>query len=243
MWFPLLLPGDESAISGDRPGFLNSSSLVPLGRLQLETGLGFARGGTPDTLTTPVALRYGLRDELELRASSSGWNRADEQGAPDERGWGGLTLGVKAPLPRDFADLDLRGVDSVAWFGELTLPTGTFAPDARTPAATLGAVASWTPGGSSWQWSGTAGFTSVPAQDLLVLDLALSATRPLSGGTSLYLESGYFPGLHTESDPLYVGAGLIALPSTDVQLDLTFDLGLGEASGSWFGGIGVCWRW
>ena len=242
MWLALP-PGDVPAISGDRPGFLNSSTLVPLGGTQIETGLSFARGGAPDLVTTPVALRYGLRDDLELRASTSGWNRADEQGAPDESGWGPLTLGVKAPLDRHFADLDLTHADSAAWVAEVTLPTGTFAPDSTSPVFNLSGVASWTPAQSAWQCCGTAGLTWAPGQDSLVLDLALSGTLPLGGPTSLYLESGYFPGLHTESDPLFVGAGLIALPSTDVQLDLTFDLGLGEASGSWTAGVGLCWRW
>jgi hypothetical protein len=245
MFLPLLLAAaGQNAISGDRPGFLASSSLVPAGRVQIETGLSFDRPrGASDTSSTPSAWRYGLSDDLELRAGTSGWNRVDAHGAPDEQGFGPLTLGVKGTLERTWADLDLGWVDSAAWVAELRLPGGTLAGAPSSVSPALSAVASWTPDQGLWQLRGLLGLAYEPEDGSLTVSLAAGASRPISDTTSLYLQAGWFPRSLVEPDPLFVGAGLIALASTDVQLDLGLDLGLGETSGDWRAGLGICWRW
>src|SRR5258706_16452594 len=77
----------------------------------------------------------------------------------------------------------------------------------------------------------------------MILSLAAGASGRIGGTTSLYFEAGWFPHTNADADPLVVGAGLIALASTDVQLDIGVDFGLGESSGDWSAGLGLCWRW
>jgi hypothetical protein len=240
----LLATDGAQAISGDRPGLLNSSTLVPRGYMQLE--VGFSRDhvrDTSDTSAFPTALRYGLSDELELRASANGWNRIDAHGAPDDEGFGPLTLGVKGPIARDWADLDLRWADSVAWVAELRMPGSALADEPNSFSPSISAVASWTPGRGPWQAGGQIGMAYEPDEATMVLDFAASASRPIGGTTSVYVETGWFPRTNGGPDPLVVGAGLIALASLDVQLDIGVDVGLGETSGDWSAGVGLCWRW
>lgn len=67
---------DEDTISPDRPDFTNSSTVVGLGRFQVEAGLQWARERDPDlhtrTLTTPLTLRYGIGETIELRLETDG---------------------------------------------------------------------------------------------------------------------------------------------------------------------------
>jgi len=241
----LLLATDATnAISGDRPGLLNSSTLVPPGYVQLE--VGFARDharGTSDTSAFPTALRYGLSDQLELRASANGWNRIDAHGAPDDEGFGPLTLGVKGPIARDWADLDLRGADSVAWVAELRMPGAVLGDEPNSFSPSISAVASWTPDQGPWQVSGQVGLAYEPSEESMLLSFAAGASRPIGGTSSVYFEAGWFPRTRGGPDPLAVGAGLIALASRDVQLDIGVDMGLGQTNGDWSAGLGLCWRW
>ncbi len=240
----LLALDGAQAISGDRPGLLNSSTLVPRGFTQLE--IGYARDharGTGDTSAFPTAVRCGLSDELELRASANGWSRLDAHGAPDEQAVGPLTLGVKGPIARDWADLDFGWADSVAWVAELRLPGGALGDEPNSFSPSLSAVASWTPEQGPWQAGAQVGAAYEPSAGAMILNLAAGASRPLGDTTSLYLEAGWLPRTRGGPDPLVVGAGLIALASRDVQLDLGVDLGLGETSGDWSAGLGLCWRW
>jgi len=241
---PLLLGlGGTDVISGDRPGFLNSSTLVGTGIWQVETGLNFDHARhSSDSASLPTALRYGWSEELELRASTSGWNRVDAHGAPDAAGLGPLTIGVKAPLPRDWADLDLHWADSVAWVAELRLPGGTQDESDGSFSPSLSAVASWT-ASELWQAGATLGLAYEPDDASMVLNFAASASAPIEERTSIFFECGWFPQTRGGSDPLYVGSGLIFLPTNDVQLDLSFDAGLGDANGDWLAGVGLCWRW
>lgn len=239
MLLPFLLAlGGENAISGDRPGLLVSSTLVPAGRTQVETGLAFDSLG--DAWSTPTSLRYGLCADLELRASTSGWNHL---GSEHDQGFGPLTIGAKGPIDPRFADLDLSWADSVAWVAEVEIPGGTLdsAPNSISPS--LACVASWTPDQGLWQWSALLGVAYESGAESLHVNLAASACRPLGDGASVYLEAGWFPRSLLEPDPLYVGCGLIALPNTNLQLDVGFDLGLGETNGEWLASAGICWRW
>lgn len=242
MLLPLLLLG-EDAIRADRPGFLNSPTLVPPGRWQIESGVGLAqqRGGS-DATGTPLALRYGLREDLELRASTSGWNHVDAHGAPDAHGWGDLTLGVKRPLDPHWADLDLSSAEALSWTAELRLPSGSRDIGSNRLAASLSAVGAWALG-ERGEFGATAGLAWDPEADSLVGSLAASAGIEAWQAGSVYAELGWFPLLQSGEDPLFVGCGLTQLASADVQLDLFFDTGLGASAGDWFAGLGISWRW
>lgn len=99
----------EDPINADRPDFVDSSDVVGKGTLQVEMGLAVERNradGTKErTTSTPLLLRLGVTDTLELRAETDGRMRYRADGADfaREQGWGDATLGVKWHA-RDGAD-------------------------------------------------------------------------------------------------------------------------------------------
>lgn len=98
---PHALAQQDDAIGSDRPDFVNSSDVVGKGRVQIEAGVGIERdrdAGTKErTTTTPVLLRVGVSESLELRVSTDGHtdHRTDGSAQARERGWADDTLGVK----------------------------------------------------------------------------------------------------------------------------------------------------
>ncbi|HEX8605731.1 MAG TPA: transporter [Pseudoduganella sp.] len=92
---------DDDVISSDRGGLVNSSDVVGKGRVQVEAGVGVERdrdaGVKERTTTTPVLLRVGVADSLELRVSTDGHtdHRTDGSAQARERGWADDTLGIK----------------------------------------------------------------------------------------------------------------------------------------------------
>jgi hypothetical protein len=133
---------DNGAISPDRPDFVNSSSVVGKGRFQLEAGVEWDRQREPEqhtrTLTTPLTLRYGIGESVELRLETDGrsiehdtdpasgahtttagyadsafgfkWHIADQQGKVPSYG-----LIVEAAVPSGSRELRTPGVRPVAY--------------------------------------------------------------------------------------------------------------------------------
>src|SRR5262245_3091965 len=70
----------EEPIATDRPDFVESADVVGDGRFQIETGLSYERsranGQTSRGRATPLLLRYGVGDTLELRLETDGLLRA-----------------------------------------------------------------------------------------------------------------------------------------------------------------------
>ncbi len=95
----LAQPGD--AVNSDRPDFVNSSDVVGKGVIQVEAGVGVERdrdAGTKErTTTTPLLLRVGVSDTLELRLETDGYtnHRTDGSAQARERGWADDSLGIK----------------------------------------------------------------------------------------------------------------------------------------------------
>lgn len=108
----------EEPLVPDRPGFLVSSATVGADRLHVEFGLAYERDRQPglkrQTWTTPLSLRYGLDDDLELRWESDDYTRQREGGLAARKGISDMSLGLKW---RD-------DVDS-AWWLSVELPTGS----------------------------------------------------------------------------------------------------------------------
>lgn len=92
---------NDDRIDADRPDFVDSSRVLDKGRWQLEGGYAVERnrdaGVRERTGSTPLLLRYGVTETLELRAETEGRMRyrADGPGVRErERGWDDATLGV-----------------------------------------------------------------------------------------------------------------------------------------------------
>ena len=84
----------EDEIVTDRPGLVESSTTVAVGRWQLEAGSSWERQGGQRRHSTPLLLRAGLAEDWELRLETDG---AVSQRGGGERisGWADGALGLK----------------------------------------------------------------------------------------------------------------------------------------------------
>jgi hypothetical protein len=231
----------DGPISTDRPGFLFAPTVVPRGRVQVETGLPTYSlfrdsGDEAEAWSLPVALRYGLTDALELRASLPTWNEARvESGGAVERadGFGDAELGAKLALA------PLAG-GPLALLGSVRLPTGD---DAFTTDEVGGSV--FVLHGrdvASWWLQTMAGLAHVPVDegaDATSGALAALLSHPLAERWSAYGEATALPGVEHAAGQSYLGAGLVWQPRDRLQLDLSADFGLDDDSADVIAAIGV----
>ena len=92
----------DDGIEPDRPDFVDSSKVVGKGRVQLEGGYAVERnrgdGMRERTGSTPLLLRLGASDSMEVRVETGGRMRYRADGADRRarvRGWDDTTVGVK----------------------------------------------------------------------------------------------------------------------------------------------------
>ena len=87
-----------SEVASDRPSVSNSTQTVPVGALQIELGLEYARSSVTDgpaehRLATQATLRAGLTDRFEARVEGEPLVRLRQE--QDDTGPGDVALGVK----------------------------------------------------------------------------------------------------------------------------------------------------
>ena len=92
---PAALAGEANRIQVDRPSVSQSTSTVPPGALQIESGVEYARtrtGGEPDErrLTLDIALRIGLTERIEVTLEGEPLVRI--RGKQDDTGNGDVSL-------------------------------------------------------------------------------------------------------------------------------------------------------
>ncbi|TWI66361.1 outer membrane putative beta-barrel porin/alpha-amylase [Pseudoduganella lurida] len=138
------LAQQDEPISTDRPDFVNSADVVGKGTVQVETGFALERnrdaGEKERTTSTPVLLRVGVSDTLELRAETDGRVRHRVDGATRarERGWADDVIGIKWHA----RDAD-EGGPSVGFTLEADLDTGSPAFRGNGVQPALGMSAEW----------------------------------------------------------------------------------------------------
>lgn len=139
----------EDPIATDRPDFVESSSVVGRGRLQIESGLSFERDAQPGSKTrtrsTPMLWRMGVSDAFELRVESDGFLRSrtldTATGITDKvRGFGDASLGLKWHMQ----DGDEKtGSPSIAWLAHVDVDSGSQAFRGHGARPSLRMVAEW----------------------------------------------------------------------------------------------------
>jgi hypothetical protein len=128
----------EDTIATDRPDFVESSNVVGKGRVQIETSVAQDRESGARTFSTPVLLRLGVSDTLELRIETDGRLRASADGMATQRGYGDASLGVKWHL----RDQD-GALPSTAVLLHTDLTSGSAAFRAPGPRPSFRVAAEW----------------------------------------------------------------------------------------------------
>jgi hypothetical protein len=123
-------------IDTEGPDFTDSAEVVPKGRFQVEVSPTWSRSREgPTDFSTPTLLRYGLREDWEVRIAPEGYVR--EHGA---HGMGDTALGVKWHSSDGDA---AKGLPALGWILHLELPTGAEAVRGRGVRPSLHATLAW----------------------------------------------------------------------------------------------------
>ena len=222
----LLAPAASAQISTDRPGFAFGSDVVGAGVFQAETGLPEATlGSNPDVYQTPLQLRYGLVPGLEVRVLAPVLRAVDAGGLDLVRGFDPVVAGVKVGVP--------AGGVALALITEAIVPTagGPVGVQLNVPASVT---------------LGDAGLTLSPGVVVqggtTTLNLVGSLSRSFGRTLGAYVEAGAFPVIDGNATPVYVGGGVLARPTPDVQLDAFFDAGVAGDASDLIVGIGASFR-
>ena len=243
-------PPVDDDLQTDRPDFVEASTTVGKGVLQIESGYTYIRNDDPDDNSTThsigeVLFRYGvLEDWLELRLGVFPFSQSQSVTSPTVTNSGveDLYLGVKIGLtPQE------------GWWPEMalvpqtTVPTGHKSVTADKALAGVNWLYGWDVtdfiaiGGSTQFNSAVDGGTS---QRYTEWAQAVTINYHLAEKVGGYTEYfGFYPsGARTERVQHYVDAGLTYRPTADTQFDIRAGIGLTDASDDYFIGTGYSIR-
>lgn len=241
--FAGLLLGAASAalaegVAFDRPGIAFSPSTLPAGSVSWEQGLpDWSRdrdtGVELQTYTANSLLRVGLSEQWELQLGGSPYNRAELRGAGlgtiRQTGAGDNSLALK------YAVAGMGDSLSWAWLGKITSPTGNAAFTAGRSQVAIGTAAGW-----ALSERHTLGLYANISRDSdeRVYTLSPSVSMAVSQRLGAYVEAGFSKSSEAASESI-AGLGLTWMASDAVQLDLSADWGLNDASTDVIAGFGV----
>jgi hypothetical protein len=122
------LPGygqqSDDEMDSDRPGFADSSNVVPRGRVQVETGfqreLRRPEEDPRRQIILPTLLRFGVADKWEARLESELYSWMRPPDGTREEGWAPFSLGFK----HQFLEAQGRR-PSLGLIGRLSPPSGS----------------------------------------------------------------------------------------------------------------------
>jgi hypothetical protein len=235
----------DSPISTDRPGLLFSPTLVPEGRFQVEASLPAftqVRGGGNDleAWSFPVALRYGLSDRVELRASLPTWTdlRIESGGVVTrDDGFSDAEIGAKFRL-NDTQDPPLALLTS------LRLPTGEdgFTTDEFGGSVYLMLGRNLGDGFGLTLLGGVIHTPVKDSSDTTAGALGALVIYAIAPRWSMCGEVAAYPGINNVTGQAFAGGGVVWAVTDDVQLDLWSDFGLDEDSADVLATFGISWR-
>ncbi|HEY5798678.1 MAG TPA: transporter [Burkholderiaceae bacterium] len=150
----LLHAQEADSIATDRPDFVESSQVVGKGRLQVESSVALERdrvdGVRARTLSTPLLLRYGIADTVELRVETDGRLHSSIDGLPLQRGYSDASVGAKWHLREQDGALPATAI-----LAHVDLRTGSQAVRAAAPRPSLRVV-------GEWEWADEFSFGLMP---------------------------------------------------------------------------------
>jgi hypothetical protein len=224
----------QETIIADRPGFGNSSFVLPLGVGQVEVGVEFFETGGIDQYDVGlVLLRIGL-DPIELRAIFGSFAVRSDSDADDE-GFKDVGFGLKASL-FDHPE----GAWSLSSLLSVNIPTGSAFITADETLTTLSLLADFSIS-NRMALSTNLGylFDSGKSEDIVSLILTPGLTFP--GRPKLGTYFGYAGFYASSGDLHFLEGGMTFLATRDVQLDL--NAGFEIESEDYFIGGGISTRW
>jgi hypothetical protein len=224
---------DEPSIVADRPGFGESASVVPLHRLQVETGAAFTwLGGGATVLDGPEALlRFGLFGPLEVRVAPPDGLRAHDSGAT-ATGATDTSVGLKAHAAWRGHDVSLRAT--------AYLPTGSVGQSSERVDPEVGVAWSHSLAGP-WSLGATVGERWLRAAGTAVLFPSVSVGRALGGRAGTFVEYGAL--LSADIAPVHrFDHGYTWNPGPRTQLDVSGGVVVSRAPTAYFVGAGLCHR-
>ena len=252
-WLPLLLfcwsayaqqeELTDPSIATDRPGFRDSTRLVPMGMTQFELGvnvLGNRFQGTRELDGPDTLVRAGILPRAELRFSTGGHidpYRAPQPGVPT--GWSDIAVGTKVELYR--ASGHLPRVSLVAM---LSVPTGhdQYTSGGYDPYLSLIWKENLT---QKWGVGGTVGLASVTQEQARHWrrSASVSFTRSLPWNLQSYYEA-YVVSPHDEGpgNDWSADMGLARTIGKDTQVDVAVGRAPRHAPQTWFVSAGFSFR-
>lgn len=254
VWSQPDAPKAEAAmtIAADRPGFSDTTSIAPVGHLQLETGYTFtfrSRDGaeTQRHNAPEIVARVGvLDDRLELRLATSGyvWSRTDAgAGFQDAQGFSDAVLGVKVKLTDQDGALPRMAVEALT-----TVGTGARDVTNRDLEPTVKFIWSYDLGaalGDSWKGFGVCGnvnlsYATTSGDRFLQGAASFSASYALTDSASVFAEYFVVGPNSKGSDAAHaIDFGGAYLLNRRTQLDARVGFGLNQESDTLFVGAGV----
>lgn len=248
----------EGSISTDRPGFADTTSVLPRGHFQLELGYTCTGDGgngvrIRDHAFAQTNLRIGLFDNLELRTLWNGFSATESQfiaesprtgrrfhATDHDDGAADMTIGLRTQLLKNdglVPDLSVLTNLSIP-VGSLSKTAGDVVPDLRL----------------AYGWALTdklrlygVGIAAVPRSDgVRFFQAAGSAGLSYAWSDRLgtFVEYyGIFPGRKDEDCALNLDGGFVFLLSDNCQLDFSAGVGLNEQAPDTFVGVGISFRW
>ena len=240
-------------ISTDRPSAGDGSSTVPRGAFQIESGIDFehtkpASGVIPETsstaFSTPMTLRFGLLDNLELQLSSGGfsWRKDKTQPGQDEEksGFSSPEVGFKWNFVPAHEE---HGHPSLGLIVQANLPIGSrsFRPEKTVPRFNLASDF-----GLPNEFAlGTNLGVKIPldaesGKRFNELFFATELSRALSARSRFFVEFfGFAPDIDGGKTRLSMDGGLLFRIRPNLQLDFAITRGLKDPSNHWEGAFGL----
>ena len=231
----------------DRPTVSFAPVVVPPGLFQLEMGTVFSRVGSGSGATERLAVpdllaRFGVTGTVELRLIAAGWRVEDsDEGRTD--GLSDVALSTKIVLSEGRSGRPATGL-----IFDLSLPLGSseFSSGHVIPRGLFLVSTSLGRGVDLVANTGaTLVIEDVGDRTERSADLSYSAvvSGSVGGGVGLFGELyGVFPTTSRRDEAHDVQAGVTALVSRRVQLDLRVGAGLWEEGSDWLVGAGVAFR-
>ena len=225
-------------VAFDRPGIAFSPSTLPVGTVSWEQGLpDWSRDSESGVKVSAYAansmLRVGISEQWELQLAGSAYNRAEVRipglARIRETGAGDSSIAFKYAL---------AGMgDSFEWgfLGKVSAPTGNAAFSSGRTQVAIGTAAGW-----ALSDRHTLGLYANVSRDSdeRIYTLSPSFSVAVSERVGAYVEAGFSKSSESATESI-AGLGLTVMASDALQLDLSADWGLNDASTDVIAGFGL----